>query len=340
MYLICYGTRPELIKLIPLINKFKEKNKKFLTLFSGQHQDLIKDFYNLVEKPNIILENVMERGQNLDSLVSKILLKMSFVFENNNIDDVIIQGDTSSSFAIALSSFHHKKNIIHVEAGLRTFNKYSPFPEEMNRVMISNLANIHLCPTSIALENLKKENIINNVYNVGNTIVDMFDFVSRNKTMNEKIKNLISEQNDYILVTLHRRENRGEKMENMWFQLNKLSEKYNIIYITHPSLPDAKKKLKVKLIDPVDYVSMVHLILNCKGMITDSGGLQEEAVCAGKKVLICRDTTERPETISSGYGKLVDTKIIDNFLFLFDNIDDKNENPYGENVCDKIINLL
>ena len=228
MYLICYGTRPELIKLIPLINKFKEYDINFITLFSGQHQDLIKDFYTLVEKPNIVLEDVMEKGQNLDSLVSKILLKMSFVFGNNNVDNVIIQGDTSTSFAIALSSFHHKKNIIHVEAGLRTFDKYSPFPEEMNRVIISRLANVHLCPTSIALENLKKENIIDNVYNVGNTIVDMFDFVFRNTTMNERIKKLIPEKNDYILVTLHRRENRGKKMENMWFQLNELSEKYNI----------------------------------------------------------------------------------------------------------------
>ena len=256
------------------------------------------------------------------------------------IDSVIIQGDTSTSFAIALSSFHHKKNIIHVEAGLRTFDKYSPFPEEINRVMISRLANVHLCPTSIALENLKKENIIDNIYNVGNTIVDMFDFVSRNKTMNERIKNIISEQNDYILVTLHRRENRGKKMENMWFQLNELSEKYNIIYITHPSLPDAKNKLKVKLIDPVDYVSMVHLILNCKGMITDSGGLQEEAVCAGKKVLVCRDTTERPETIENGYGKLVNDNIINNINFLFEKCAEKINNPYGKDVCDKIASLI
>ena len=337
MYLICYGTRPELIKLIPLINKFKESDINFITLFSGQHQDLIKDFYNLVEKPNIILQDVMEKGQNLNSLVAKILNKMTEVFNNNYIEKVIIQGDTSTSFAIALSSFHHKKEIIHVEAGLRTFDKYSPYPEEMNRVMISRLADIHLCPTTIAVENLKKEGIIEKVFNVGNTVVDMFNFVSRNKHMNEFTKNIISKNKDYILVTLHRRENRGERMLDMWKQLNKIN---NIIYITHPSLPQVKEYFKSKLIEPVDYVSMVHLILNCKGIITDSGGLQEEAVCAGKKVLVCRNTTERPETINSGYGKLIDINIINNIDFLFEKDEKKIENPYGKNVCDKIIKLI
>ena len=333
MYLICYGTRPELIKLIPLIRKFEEHKINFITLFSGQHEDLIKDFSSLVRKPDIILENIMEKGQTLNRLISKILLKLDNIFNAYDIKNVIIQGDTSTAYAIALSAFHHQKKIIHVEAGLRTHDKYSPFPEEMNRSIISKLTDIHLCPTVNAVENLKKEGINDNVFNTGNTIVDMFNIIDQKSQ---------SKEEDYFLVTLHRRENRGEKMIKMWSQLNELSKKYNIIYITHPSLPESKDILKnIKLLDPQGYIPMVNLIKNCKGIITDSGGLQEEAVCAGKKVLVCRDTTERPETIETGYGKLVDTDIINNIDFLFDKNHEENKvNPYGKDVCDKIIKII
>ena len=344
MYLICYGTRPELIKLIPLINKFKEKNIKFLTLFSGQHSDLISQFYNLVSLPDIILEGVMERGQTLNKLVSKILVKMDSVFqENKKIEKVIVQGDTSTSYAISLSGFHHNKKIIHVEAGLRTWDKNSPFPEEMNRVMISRLADIHLCPTVKSVENLKKEGILEEVYLVGNTVVDTFEYVSKNTEVPDKIKEIILGKK-FVVVTLHRRENRGERIKEMWRELNELSrsEDFKFIYIAHPSLPESKEILneRIQKLDPLDYISMVHLIKNCIGIITDSGGLQEEAVCAGKKVLVCRDTTERPETIESGYGKLIDTEIINNFDFLLEEFKEKVENPYGDNVCDKIINFV
>lgn len=334
MYLICYGTRPELIKLIPLINKFKENGIIFKTLFSGQHEDLIKDFYNLVKKPDFILNNIMEKNQSLNKLVSKILLKIDNILLRNDIKNVIIQGDTSTAFAIALSAFHHKKTIIHVEAGLRTHNKYSPYPEEMNRAIISKLTDIHLCPTSISVENLKNEGITKNVHLVGNTIVDMFSNI---KNIPLELKNI---PKNYFLVTLHRRENRGLKMNKLWEQINLLAKKYNIIYITHPSLPESKNILKnVKLLEPQSYINMVYLIKNCNGIITDSGGLQEEAVCSHKKILICRETTERPETTISGYGKLVYLNIIENIEFLFK--ENKNLiNPYGEKVCDKIIKVL
>jgi len=343
MYLICYGTRPELLKLIPLVNKMKIEKKKYKVLFSGQHKDLIKDFEHLINT-DLILEDIMEHNQTLNKLVSKILIKMDEIFEKYNIENIIIQGDTTTAYGIALSGFHNKKKVIHIEAGLRTYNKYSPFPEELNRKMISQIADIHICPTIIAVENLKKENIRENVYLCGNTIVDMYKFINTNINPSQDIKNIIKKYEKYILVTLHRRENRGKNMEKMWNDLNILSENNNIkyIYITHPSLPDSYNKLSknIILLEPLNYENMVYLISNCYGIISDSGGLQEEALCANKKILVCRDTTERPETINSGYGLLVKTEIKKNIDFFKMKKDNIEINPYGENVCDKIIEII
>ena len=344
MYLITYGTRPEIIKIFPLIKKFIKNNIKFFTLFSGQHKDLYNNFKDLLPKPDFILENIMEHNQTLNKLSSKILCNIDKILvENDNITHIIVQGDTTTAFSIALAGFNHKKKIIHLEAGLRTHDKYSPFPEEINRTLISNIADIHLCPTNISVSNLNTENIYDNVYLVGNTIVDSFNYIYNNSSIPSNIYNLtINIINNYYLVTLHRRENRGKKIKNMWNQLNSLSNQCNFIYITHPSLSESTTYLNNKIIklDPQDYISMVFLIKNSKGIITDSGGIQEEAVCAQKKVLICRDTTERPETITTNWGILVYDNIIDNISF-FD-IENKNilSNPYGENVCDKIIQLI
>lgn len=344
MYLITYGTRPEIIKIFPLIKKFKEQNIQFLTLFSGQHKDLYDNFKDLIPKPDFILENIMEHNQTLNKLSSKILFNIDkILIENDNITHIIVQGDTTTAFSIALAGFNHKKKIIHLEAGLRTYNKYSPFPEEMNRKLISNIADIHLCPTDISVSNLNTENIYDNVYLVGNTIVDSFNYIYNNSSIPSNIYNLTKNIiNNYYLVTLHRRENRGTKIINMWEQLNSLSNQYNFIYITHPSLSESKTYLNDKIIklEPQDYISMIFLIQNSNGIITDSGGLQEEAVCAKKKVLICRDTTERPETITSNWGKLINDNIIDNISFFNIENTDKLPNPYGENVCEKIIQLL
>lgn len=342
MYLICFGTRPELIKLIPLIQKFKENNIKFKTLFSGQHENLIQNFYKYIGKPNIVLNNIMEHGQTLNQLASKILLKSNELFFKNNISNVIVQGDTTTAYSLALSAFHFKIPVIHLEAGLRTNNKYSPFPEEINRRLISQIASIHLCPTLLAVENLKKENITDNVYLVGNTVVDIYKYIYENTVPSSSILDIINNK-EYVVVTLHRRENRGDKMNFMWKQLNDLASKYKFIYITHPSLPESKTILdrnKIILLEPQDYESMVHLISNSKGIITDSGGLQEEAVCANKRVLVCRDTTERPETINCGLGKLIDTKISEHISFFDEEINDVVDNPYGNNVCDKIVTVL
>jgi UDP-N-acetylglucosamine 2-epimerase (non-hydrolysing) len=343
MYLICFGTRPELIKLVPLIQKFKEKNIQFKTLFSGQHETLINDFYKYVDKPDYVFNNIMEHGQTLNELSIKILLQSNKLFLENTFSNVIVQGDTTTAYSLALTAFHFKIPVIHLEAGLRTNDKYSPFPEEINRRLISQIASIHLCPTIISIENLKKEQITNSVHLVGNTVVDIYKYIFVNTIPGSKIQDIINNCNDYIVVTLHRRENRGEKMFSMWNQLNTLSSKYKFIYITHPSLPNSKKILNnsnIMLLEPLDYESMVHLISNSKGIITDSGGLQEESVCANKRVLVCRDTTERPETINCGLGKLIDTQITENICFFDEEIIDVVENPYGNDVCGKIVTIL
>ena len=343
MYLICFGTRPELIKCIPLIHKFKENNIEFKTLFSGQHENLIKDFYKYIDKPDFTFTNIMEHGQTLNQLSSKILLQSNKLFLENTFSNVIVQGDTTTAYSLALSAFHFQIPVIHLEAGLRTNDKYSPFPEEINRRLISQIASIHLCPTTLSLENLQKEQIISQVHLVGNTVVDIYKYIFENTIPNSKIQNIINNNEEYIVVTLHRRENRGDKMLSMWNQLNVLSSKYKFIYISHPSLPDSKNILNntnIILLDPQDYESMVHLISNSKGIITDSGGLQEEAVCANKRVLVCRDTTERPETIDCGLGKLIDTQITEKICFFDEEIINVVDNPYGTNVCEKIITKL
>ena len=343
MYLICFGTRPELIKCIPLIHKFKENNIEFKTLFSGQHENLIKDFYKYIDEPDYVFTNIMEHGQTLNQLSSKILLQSNQLFIDNTFSHVIVQGDTTTAYSLALSAFHFQIQVIHLEAGLRTNDKYSPFPEEINRRLISQISSIHLCPTKMSIENLQKEKITNGVHLVGNTVVDIYKYIFENTIPSNKIQDIIDNNKEYIVVTLHRRENRGDKIFSMWNQLNTLSIKYKFVYITHPSLPDSKKILdnsNIILLDPQDYESMVHLISNSKGIITDSGGLQEEAVCANKRVLVCRDTTERPETIDCGLGKLIDTQITENISFFDEEFIDVVENPYGNDVCEKIITSL
>jgi UDP-N-acetylglucosamine 2-epimerase (non-hydrolysing) len=342
MFLVCYGTRPELIKLFPIIEELKKTNTPFRTLFTGQHKDLIKDFKSLSGDPDYVLDEVMEHGQSLNSLVSKIINKSDSIISSKDFR-VIVQGDSSTSYAAALSAFNNNKQIIHIEAGLRTNDLKSPFPEEGNRAMISHIADFHFCPTKESVANLKNEGINKNVFLVGNTIVDSFKILLDSENTSPEVKNLIDTIGEYYLVTLHRRENRSRNFENIWSQLNEISKNKNIIYITHPSVPDSRKKLEntITKIDPVKYQEMLFLIKNSKGIISDSGGLQEEAVCAERKILICRDTTERPETIECGYGRLVGTKIIENMDFFEDSKNDKNlSNPYGNDVSKKIISIL
>jgi len=333
MYLFCYGTRPEMIKMFPLIKLFNKLSIPYKTLFSGQHLDLFKQFQNYLPTPDFIMET-MEKEQSLNKLSSKIFAQIDMI-DLSGITYVIVQGDTTTAYILAMAAFNKKLKVVHLEAGLRTHNKYSPFPEEMNRKLISGIADIHLCPTELAVKNLQKEGITKNVYLVGNTIVDAFKLISNNKKELEQ---------STLLVTLHRRENR-KHMKVLWDQLNIIARTKRIIYLVHPSLKEEAYEYLDECITKLDgicYKDMVELIKQSEGIITDSGGLQEEAVCAGKKVLVCRDTTERPETIESGWGKLVGTKILENIDFLYEKKikDNRLKNPYGKDVCKKIVNVL
>ena len=342
MFLICFGTRPEIIKMYPLIEEFKKNSIPFKTLFTGQHKDLSKQFWNLSGKPSYSLNGVMEHNQSLSQLFSKILSKSDLVFKKGDYK-IIVQGDALSSAAAAMSAFYNEKDIIHLEAGLRTNNLYSPYPEEANRVMISHLANIHFCPTRRSKDNLIKEGVKKNIYLVGNTIVDSFSLITNKFKISENILKTVDKYQDYVLVTLHRRENKESNFDTIWDQLNSLSNQLKILYIKHPSVINVEKKLKkkIKILDPVNYPDMLYLIKHSLGVISDSGGLQEEVVCADKKILICRDSTERPETIEYGYGKLVGTDIEKNINFLLKNNNiNKVRNPYGINVSNKIVKHL
>lgn len=342
MYLISYGTRPELLKVLPLINEFILNNIEFQTLFTNQHETLIKEYEHLIIPPTYVLKNIMKRGQSLEMLTANIISQCSDLFKSQQqLSKVIVQGDTTSAFAVALSAFYNKKQIIHVEAGLRTHNIYSPYPEEVNRQLISKLSNIHFCPTNLAAVNLKNENIFDNVFIVGNTIVDTYKYILKTRKPDSNINNIL--QKKYILVTLHRRENRGDKIRSMWNQLNTISDTHCIVYIKHPSIPECTQFLNenIILLEPQKYTDMVHLINQCTGIISDSGGLQEEAICANKLILICRNDTERPETITYGNGKLIGDKILENIEFFnSETLTNNINNPYGKNVCKQILNYL
>lgn len=341
MYLLSYGTRPELIKLFPLINKMEEERIPHATLFTGQHQDLISEFKDLVSSPTFELDEVMAPNQSINILLSKIINKSDSIINNTDYR-LIVQGDAASTYAMALSAFNNKREVIHLEAGLRTNNLNSPFPEEGYRKMISQIANIHLCPTEKAVENLNSERIYENVHLVGNTIVDSYKLILNHGEVSSNIKKLVDNTDAFYLCTLHRRENR-EYFKNMWNELNEIAEYKKIIYVTHPSVQNSKVSLseKIEILEPVNYQDMIYLIDKSTGVISDSGGIQEEVVCMKKKILICRNNTERPETVNSGYGKIVGRKIKENIHFLDTPvIDSENKNPYGENVTSKIFNVL
>jgi len=340
MYVLGYGTRPEAIKLFPIANEFKERSIPFITLFTGQHEDLAKDESIPMPKPDIVLKNTMKHGQSINSLLSGIVKKSDNYFKNSKLK-LIVQGDAESGLALALSAFNNHLEVVHVEAGLRTSNINSPFPEEMNRTLISRLSNIHFCHTKSAVNNLNRENIKKNVYLVGNTVVDSVELILKNSKPSKLITDIIAEDS-YFVVTLHRRENRDKKFKKIWNELKNISKKTNIVYITHPSVNDITLKTdsNIKVINPLNYADMIHLLNNSKGVISDSGGIQEEVTSLNKFILICRDTTEREETIDSGLGLLVNNEVEKNIDFLYQKPLNLSDSVYGINVSSKIVDIL
>ena len=332
--LIVYGTRPEVIKLSPVIRELSKRKIPFKTVFTGQHKELYEDVKELVPEPDFHL-SIMKENQSLNNIMTGISSSFSEILKDVSPDLLIVQGDTSTVAISALIAFYEKIPVRHVEAGLRTYDLSSPFPEEGNRQLVSRLAKYNWAPTELAAEQLKKENV-DNIIVTGNTVIDVcINF------------NYPVSYDDKILITLHRRENFGKPMEKIFEEIETLAmEHYELEFIfpmhPNPNVQKLKPILKhVNVIDPLGYSEMMKLLSKVKFVISDSGGVQEECAAFKKKVLVCRDTTERPEGVSLGFAKLVHTNIIDNFNWANQSPIWFGENPYGNgDASEKIVKSL
>jgi UDP-N-acetylglucosamine 2-epimerase (non-hydrolysing) len=372
-----FGTRPEAVKLAPVIKKLEVEKKLFQSVIcvTAQHRQMLDQVLDLFEiRPDYDLD-IMKPNQNLFELTSNVLLSLKPVLEKEQPDLILVQGDTTTVFVASLAAFYLKIKVGHVEAGLRTFNKYSPFPEEINRKLTSSVTDWHFAPTAISRQNLLNENIAeNSIYITGNTVIDaLFLTIEKLKKeqeenkLNPKVKEIIDfcarinpdKNKKIILVTGHRRENFGQGFENICEGLRHLAlsnENVEIVYPVHlnPNVREPVMRLmggvkNIHLIEPLDYEPFVYLMDQSYIILTDSGGVQEEAPSLGKPVLVMRDTTERPEAVSAGTVKLVGTNkqlLIDEAQSLIDNEEAyKNmsmaHNPYGDGkASERIINVL
>ena len=356
-YLISFviGTRPEAIKMAPLILEFRKLNRiKINIILSGQHNEMIQpvmDIFNLEEDINF---NVLGRCNSLEQTTSLILNELSNYFDKINPDLVFVQGDTITAFAGALSAFFKKIPIAHIEAGLRTESIFSPFPEEANRRMISQLTSLHFSPTKLASENLLKNGIKKDIFVSGNTVVDALNLVSKKKN-NFKIEGIDIFNEKFILTTVHRRENWGEPIKNIAkaiLNVVKKNEEMKVILPMHKN-PLVRKPLidllgnneNIFLIDPLPYFEFILTLKNAFIVLTDSGGIQEEAHTLGKSILILRDCTERPEVFQNGNALLVGTDLkkieyeINKLLQISkeDKVLKQNLNTFGNGDASKLI---
>lgn len=365
--LIVFGTRPEAIKMAPLVKKFL-LNKNFQTkvCVTAQHREMLDqvlDFFEITPDYDL---NLMKIDQNLFSLTSDIITELKPVLEDFQPDYVYVHGDTTTSMAVSLAAFYAGVKVCHVEAGLRTNNKLSPFPEEMNRQITGRIADFHFAPTEESKTNLLQENCNpETILVTGNTVIDALLY-SKEKLLNYNneeiihLKNTIDFSKKIILVTGHRRENHGLGIQNICEALLELATKYHnevqIVYPVHlnPNIQDPVNrylgnKANIKLVNPLSYSAFVWLMNQSYFILTDSGGVQEEAPSLGKPVLVLRDTTERPEAIAAGTVLLVGTnkeKIIVSCSELLDNKIKylemtKAHNPYGDGLaCERIIEFI
>jgi UDP-N-acetylglucosamine 2-epimerase (non-hydrolysing) len=360
--LIIFGTRPEAIKMAPLVKEFLKHPDKFETkvCVTAQHREMLDQvlvFFDI--KPEYDL-NLMKPGQNLFTLTADVIVSMKPVFDDFKPDYVFVHGDTTTSTATALSSFYAGIKVCHVEAGLRTNNKLSPFPEEMNRQLTGRLADLHFAPTEQARINLLSEGISpKSIFVTGNTVIDALLY-AKDKVEEiedeqiESLKTIIDKSKDLILVTGHRRENFGNGFINICNALKQLALQDNvqIIYPVHLN-PNVQKPVNeilektgnIHLTNPLAYPAFVWLMKQSKIIITDSGGVQEEAPSLGKPVLVMRDTTERPEAIEAGTVILVGTatfNIVNHAASLLNNNllyekMSKAHNPYGDGLASGVI---
>jgi UDP-N-acetylglucosamine 2-epimerase (non-hydrolysing) len=371
--LLVFGTRPEAIKMAPLVLAFQKHADEIeaKVCVTAQHREMLDQVLHIFDiKPDYDL-NIMKPGQDLYDVTSKILLGMKEVLTSYKPDVVFVHGDTTTTIATAMSAFYQKIPVAHVEAGLRTGDIYSPWPEEANRKLTSQITQYHFAPTQTSQENLLKEGVNeNNIYVTGNTVIDallwVLDKIEKTKEIKEALIKTINKEftafgdnKRFVLITGHRRENFGQGFLYMCSAIKTLAQAHtdvNFIYPVHLN-PNVQKPVlellsgieNVYLISPLEYEPFVYLMSKSYLILTDSGGIQEEAPSLGKPVLVMRDTTERPEAIDAGTVKLVGTNpenIIGEVTRL---LEDKvvyeqmsqAHNPYGDGMaCEKIINII
>ncbi|GIQ58561.1 UDP-N-acetyl glucosamine 2-epimerase [Flavobacterium collinsii] len=361
--LLCFGTRPEAIKMAPLYHELKRNNFEIIVCVTAQHREMLDqvlDFFEIV--PDYDLD-LMQANQSLNDLSALILSKIDPVLRITKPDLILVHGDTTTSSMVALAGFHLGIKVGHIEAGLRTYNKKAPFPEEINRQITGRLVDVHFTPTIEATQNLLNENVCQeDIVQTGNTVIDAL-FWTINKiskkdyfhTEIEKIKKEIPQNKKIVLVTGHRRENFESGLKNLCEALLKIAEREDVVIIYPVHLnPTVKKtvyellsgKGNIYLISPVSYPVFVWLMQRSFLIVTDSGGIQEEAPSLGKPVLVTRDVSERPEGVRAGFSTLVGTdkeKIINNIRIVLNDFKGfKNlESPYGDGEASKrIVNYL
>lgn len=378
--MLVFGTRPEAIKMAPLVKEFQKHPEEFKTIVcvTGQHREMLDQVLQIFEiTPDYDL-NIMKQGQDLYDVTARVLTGMREVLTETKPDVVLVHGDTTTSTAAALAAFYQQIPVGHVEAGLRTHNIYSPWPEEMNRQITGRIAEYNFAPTPLSRENLLKENVDKAKITVtGNTVIDalyiVVDKIKNDPELDTELKGILkaagydvdrlANGKKLVLITGHRRENFGDGFISMCKAIKALTEKYpdvDFVYPMHLN-PNVRKPIhevfgenltglgNIFFIEPLEYLSFVYLMEKSNIVLTDSGGIQEEAPGLGKPVLVMRDTTERPEALSAGTVKLVGTdhdKIVNAVSLL---LDDKNHyekmskavNPYGDGqACHRIVDTL
>lgn len=345
-----FGTRPEAIKMAPLVLKLKQNSDRFgtVTVVTAQHREMLDSVLEIFKiKPDYDL-NIMKERQTLSGITGLVLKELDSIIEKEKPDIVLVHGDTTTTFSAALSAFYHQTRIGHVEAGLRTWNKYSPWPEEMNRQMTDDLTDLYFAPTDESKANLLKENHHGeNIFVTGNTAIDALKSTVH-KDYHHDILDVIDSDKKMILITMHRRENQGEPMKEVFKAMRKVVAKHDdieLVYPVHlnPVVQQTAKEIlggvdRIHLIEPLDVVDFHNLASRSYFIMTDSGGVQEEAPSLGKPVLVLRDTTERPEGVKAGTLKLVgtDAEVVEREMtrLITDNAEYDRmanaKNPYGD----------
>ena len=357
-----FGTRPEAIKMAPLVKELaKYPDVESICCLTGQHREMLDSVMDIFQLKGDYDLNIMEKRQTLSTITTKTLLGMEKVMEECRPDMILVHGDTSTTFAGALAAFYHQVPVGHVEAGLRTWDKYSPFPEEMNRTLVGDIAELHFSPTKANADNLRREAIGGKIFITGNTAIDAMRYtVQDGYHFNTEILNQLDFENRrVIVVTCHRRENYGEPMAQIMQAIAetvRLHPDVDVVYPVHlsPVVRECAAKYlggkeRIYLIDPLDVQEMHNLIARCYMVMTDSGGLQEEAPALGKPVLVMRRETERPEAIAAGTAKLAGVAY-DDVLAEANNLLDsadayhamaKAVNPYGDgHACERIAHAI